>query len=158
MSKIGWCLKQSCGIKIVDANLNLAQSYFDMANESIETMKRERGKSNIFSVSAGYYSIYYSLYGIMQKIGIKSEIHSCSIEFAKVYLKDFYSVEDLRLLEKAFLIRNNLQYYVDRKVSINEINFVLDGAYSFLTQSRKILYQLTSEKIKSIRESIKNEK
>ncbi len=83
MVSVSWCLKQKQGIKIVDESENLCRAYFKMADESLSVMEGLRGKSKIFSVSSAYYAVYYSLYAVMQRIGIKCEIHTCSIEFMK---------------------------------------------------------------------------
>ena len=81
MESLGWCKKQKRGIKLVDFNLDVAKGYLKMAGDSIGTMNWEKDENLVFSVSAGYYCIYCSIYSIMQKIGVKCEIHSCSILF-----------------------------------------------------------------------------
>ena len=75
MVTIDWCCKQSKGVHLVEPNENVSQGYFKLAESSIGTMNRERNKNDVFSISAGYYSMYYSLYSILMSIGIKCEIH-----------------------------------------------------------------------------------
>lgn len=150
MDKIKWCFKK--GMKIIDSNDNLAQSYLKMAQASFGTMNREKDKNIIFGVSAGYYTIYYSLYSILQKIGIKSDIHSCTIEFARRFLKEFYSEEDFELIDVAFASRNILQYYADRSVNKKDLDLIFGNAYEFFVKSRDILNSLNREEIKKIRE------
>jgi uncharacterized protein (UPF0332 family) len=158
MSKIKWCLKQKCGIKFVEPNKNLSESYLSMAKESLDAMSREKGKSKIFSVSAAYYSLYYSLYSIMQKIGIKCEIHSCSIDFMKNFLMEFYNSKDIELIESAFRARNDLQYYVNRDVSLDNLSYIFDNSYDFFVKSRKIVSLLSESKINKIRGELENAK
>ena len=55
------------------------------------------------------------------QLGIKSEIHSCTITVVKTFLKD--NLKNLEVLDTAFTARNNLQYYTDRNVS--EEDFLL---------------------------------
>ena len=152
MDKIKWCLKQ--GMKLVDSNERLAQGYLKMAEDSFGTMNREKDKNAVFSVSAGYYTIYYSLYAVMQKIGVKCEIHSCSIEFMKQFLTTLYSQEDVELVELAFSSRNLLQYYVDKSVNKEDLERIWGNAYDFFVKSRDIIIKLDDVEINKIRREI----
>ncbi|MFH1317027.1 MAG: hypothetical protein ABII01_05910 [Candidatus Woesearchaeota archaeon] len=73
MVTIKWCCKQKQGIRIVEANDNLADSYIKMAGDATGTMNREKKHNMVFAVSACYYSMYYSLYAVLRKIGVKCE-------------------------------------------------------------------------------------
>lgn len=157
MEELIWCKKKKNGIKLIDSNLDVAKGYLKMALDSIGTMNREKDKNLVFSVSAGYYCIYYSLYSIMQKIGVKCEIHSCSILFAKIFLSEFYSKEDFKLMDVAFSLRNNFQYYVGKKFNQKDLNLLWEQAYKFYVKSRDIFSKLNEKKIKEIRSKL-NEK
>ncbi|MFW6311958.1 MAG: hypothetical protein ACOC1K_06965 [Nanoarchaeota archaeon] len=158
MDKIDWCFKKEKGIRLAESNQNLVKGYLKMAEDSIGTMQREKDKNIVFSVSAGYYAVYYSLYAVMQKVGIKCEIHSCSIEFMKIYLNDFYSEKDNDIVEIAFSTRNILQYYVETSVNKEDIKYVLDNAYDFFVKSRGIISILNENKINDIRKRLINKK
>ena len=153
MDKLKWCLKK--GMVLIEPNERLAKGYLKMAEDSFGTMNREKDKNTVFSISAGYYLIYYSLYAVMQKIGIKCEIHSCSIEFMKLLVEDFYSKEDLELIEIAFSARNLLQYYVDKSVNKKDLEMVWNRAYGFFVKSRDILSKMDNSKLNKIRKQIK---
>ncbi len=152
MVDIEWCCKQKAGIKLGEPTDNVASGYVNLAENSLGTMNREKEHNIVFSVSACYYAMYYSLYAILSKIGIKCEIHSCSIE-----LMDFfdYDSEDKNLLEKSFGIRNTLQYYVDKIIDEKEIDFIIDKSSAFVAKSREILENLNEEDIDAIRNKIK---
>lgn len=107
MVSIKWCLKQKGGLEMVSPNITMADSYIKMAEESINIMKGVE-PSRIWTATTAYYIFYYSLYSLMLRIGIKCEIHSCSIEFMKSYLKMFYSKKDIDMFDKAFYARINL--------------------------------------------------
>ena len=126
--KIKWCINQKNGLELVEENLNLCKEYLIKAENSLSAVNSL--KDNIeWQISAAYYSMYFSLYAILMRIGIKCEIHSCTIAFAEVFLKEFLSSEDIELLKIALKSRIDLQYYTDRKISLNKkdklINFVV---------------------------------
>ena len=154
MVSIKWCCKKKEGIKLVDSNDNLALSYSKMAEKAIGTMAREKNYNLMFAISACYYSMYYSLYSIMMKIGVKCEIHSCSLQFMKQFLKEFYSEEDVKIIKRAFDLRNIAQYYPDKIINKEELNFVMSNASLFLNKSREILSKINEEDIKKIKKEL----
>jgi len=155
MEEMRWCVKIKSGLRLVNPNEEVGKSYLKMAEEFIGTMNREKDKNIRASVSAGYYSIYYSLYSIMQKIGIKCEIHICSIEFMKEFLNKFYPKDYLKLVEVAFEVRKTLQYYVDKSVNKEDIKLVLIKSYEFFVLSREIFSKLKDSDVEKIREEFK---
>jgi len=160
MDELNWCIKMKDGLRLIEPNKNLGVGYLKMAEEAIGTMNREKDKNLRFSMSAGYYSIYYSLYAIMQKIGIKCEIHTCSFAFMKKFLFEFYSQDFIDLIDKAFIVRKNLQYYVNKEVNKNDIKLILDKSYDFFVLSRDLFSKLSEKEIKEIRnkfQEVKNE-
>ncbi len=154
MASMKWCCKQRDGIRIIDTNENLAAAYIKMAEDALGTMNRERNFNKTFSISACYYSMYYSLYAILMKIGVKCEIHSCTLEFMKFALCDFYSKEDIRIISKAFDCRNISQYYVDKIISEVDLNFIILNAPYFINKSEEILSKINEEDIKQIKRKI----
>lgn len=86
--KIRWCFEQK-GIELIEPNENLMEGYFKKAENALKAMKREKGNPE-WEISAAYYSMYFSVYAILMKIGIKSEIHSCTIEIVRKFLGDYF--------------------------------------------------------------------
>jgi len=155
MVGLKWCCGQKDGIKLIEPNDNLVQGYLKMAEDSLGTMNREKKYNLMFSISACYYSMYYSLYAICMKIGIKCEIHSCTLEFMKKVLDKFYSKEDVRTIKKGFDARNIAQYHVEKIVSKEDSNSIIKKAPEFFNKSKEILSKLNEQDIKEIREGIK---
>lgn len=122
-----------------------------MAEKAIGTMTREKDLNLQFAISACYYSMYYSLYAILMKIGIKCEIHSCTLEFMQKLLTDFYSQEDIDLIKTAFKTRNTSQYYVDKIISKQDIGLIFSKAQTFLDKSKDILSKINEQNIKDIK-------
>ena len=115
---LSWCCRKENGLKLLDApNDSLAQGYLTQAENALGTMNRERNYNRQFAISACYYSMYYALYAVLMRLGVRCEIHSCTIEFAKQLLKDLYTQEEIKAIKKAFDCREIAQYYVDRIVS-----------------------------------------
>jgi len=149
-----WCCSKKEGIKIIESNDNLSLGYAQMAENAIGTMNREKNLNMQFAISACYYSMYYSLYSILMKIGVKCEIHTCTLEFMKKLLSDFYSDKDIKIIKRAFDARNTSQYYVDRIVSKEDIEFIFSKAPYFLSKSKEILSKINEKDILKIRKEV----
>lgn len=154
MVSLKWCCKQKEGIKLITPNDNLAKGYLKMAEDSLGTMNRERKYNSMFAISACYYSMYYSLYSVLMKIGIKCEIHSCTIEFMKKMLDKFYAIEDFKIIKKAFNSRNIAQYYVDRIVPKDDSSYIVEKAPIFFNKSKEILAKISENDIENIRNKL----
>jgi len=158
MVSLKWCSNQSKGFRLVEPNKNMSEGYMELAKSSIGTMNREKGKNNVFSISAGYYSMYYALYGVMINIGIKCEIHACSIKFMENFLDEFYSKEDMENIYSAFKLRNSVQYYVGTIIEDTQIKILQNNAQDFVSKSMKILMSLNETKIIEIRDKFADTK
>lgn len=156
MVSIKWCLKQKDGLEFISPNSIMADSYIKMAEESINILKGVE-PSKIWTAATTYYIFYYSLYSLMLMIGIKCEIHSCSIEFMKNYLAMFYTNKDFDMFDKAFSARINLQYYANRPVDSMAIEETKSYCKEFFVKAKDILAGITEEQIKCIRASLKQE-
>ncbi|MBI2044564.1 HEPN domain-containing protein [Candidatus Pacearchaeota archaeon] len=155
MASLKWCCRQKAGIQLFEPNENLAKGYVEMAESAIGTMNREKNLNLQFAISACYYSMYYSLYAVLIKIGVKCEIHACTLEFMKRFLINFYSKDDLKIIAKAFDARNISQYYVDKIVSKENIDLIISQAPFFLSSSKEILSKINEKDVKKIREELK---
>ena len=155
MVSLKWCCKQKDGIKLIEPSDNLSLSYMQMADNAFGTMNRERKYNLTFAISAGYYSMYYSLYSVLMKLGIKCEIHSCTLEFMKVLLSEFYTKEDFKIISKAFDLRNIAQYYVDKVIDTKESDMIMSKAPLFVNTSKDVLSKINESDVKKIRDSLK---
>lgn len=128
MVSLKWCCKQKDGIKLIEPSENLSNSYIKMSDNALGTMNRERGYNLVFAISGGYYSMYYALYSVLMKIGVKCEIHSCTLKFMEEVLEDLYSKEEIKTISKAFDLRNIAQYYVDKVINSKDTEFIFEKA------------------------------
>ncbi|MBU1129365.1 MAG: hypothetical protein KJ949_01915 [Nanoarchaeota archaeon] len=153
MKKINWCKKQANGIKIKEPNENLSQEYFKNAEESIRVLRSiKETKSNMWLATTKYYIEYFAIYSVLMKIGIKCEIHDCTIALVK-FLEDEEIIEKgiSKILEKDKELRIENQYYLKNKFV--EIDF--EKLSNFILSIKNSLEKLNSEKIKKLREKIK---
>ena len=80
MQKLDWCLKLKDGLKIVNLNERIAKVYLNEAKLSLErAQKNFKDNDLLWTTIVIYYAEYYALYSFLQRIGIKSENHFCSI-------------------------------------------------------------------------------
>ena len=153
MVSIKWCVKQNAGIQMIQPNVNVSRSYLKMAEESI-TVLADVGRSKIWTATTAYYVFYYSLYSLMLLMGVKCEIHSCSLEFMKRFLKDFYNDKDMGMIEKAFKARIDLQYYADRAVDDVIIDDIKKYCKDFYIKTKHILSRITESQINMVRKHL----
>ena len=156
MVSVKWCLKQKDGLVLIMPNNAMADSYIKMAEESISVLKGVEA-SKIWTATTTYYIFYYSLYSLMLHIGIKCEIHSCSIAFMKKYLAIFYDKKDVEMIEKSFSARIDLQYYANRPVDKQVIEETKRYCKTYFIKTKDVLAEITEEQIKNIREALKKE-
>lgn len=149
MDKINWCAGKKEGLNMIEPNSNLAEAYVRKAEEALESMRVIIIKG--WKISTAYYTLYFSLYSIITKIGIKCEIHSCTIEFAKRFLRDYLNEEDLDFIEDSLKARIDSQYYIDKTVPDEQYNQMIVKAPEFLVKCKSILIKLNEKKINEIR-------
>lgn len=155
MVSIKWCLSVKNGLELIEENENMSDSYLKMAKESLDMIKNVL-ESRIWKASTCYYTMYYSLYSLMMKIGVKCEIHSCNLEFMKQFLQSFYSEEEIESIKSAFDIRNNLQYYPDRLIDDKKVDLLRVRAVNFFVKTKEILSRIGERQIDEIRRLLEN--
>ena len=138
---------------MIEPNSDLAEAYIKKAEEALESMRINSIKD--WKISTAYYTIYFSLYAILMKTGIKCEIHSCTIEFAKRFFEDFFTEEEIAFIEDSLKARIDSQYYVDRTVPDEQFNKMMEKTPAFLVNCKSILLKLNEKKINEIRLNFK---
>lgn len=153
MDKVLWCIRQREGIKLVEPNQNLAQAYMKKAEDSLFSIRLNTVRD--WKISTAYYAMYFSLYGIMMRIGVKCEIHSCTIAFAHQFLKEYFSNEEVNFLEDSLKSRIDAQYYVNRNVPDQQVELMIKKAPEFLVKCKGVILKLNEKKIEEIRSNLK---
>ncbi len=152
MGELEWCKKQKKGIKLIDPNQNLSQEYIETAEETLEVLKSIKNKSKIWLATTKYYCEYFSIYALLMKIGIKSEIHECTILLCKLLEKEKIipkGFSDILMNDKQLRIDN--QYYLKNR----DVTFDYSDIVDFVLKIKDILNKITNDDIKKIREILK---
>lgn len=142
--KLRWCCRQKRGISLVEPNDNLAKAYLKNASETLEKMKILDGSWKIITA---YYACYNALYGILQKCGIKSEIHECSIELMGLFKQ--FSSEDCLLLRELKDNRIDVQYYLKEPRPLGK-----DKVVAFVEKCMIINDSINADEIEKIKSNI----
>ena len=70
MDKIKWCLTAKNGLELIEPNENLAKAYLKKAEDVLRAATVLKDNKD-WEISSSYYTMYFSLYAILMKIGIK---------------------------------------------------------------------------------------
>lgn len=151
MNKLAWCEKQKNGSKLIQPNENLCKEYFQKAKNALNATNKLESNAE-WQISTIYYSMYYSIYALVTKTGLKSENHSCSIQIIKELFKEYFLKKEILLLEEAQKYRIDAQYYVDRMIEEKEIKKLIKKSIAFNLKCREISITLNEEIVKKIRE------
>ncbi len=155
MTKLGWCIRQKGGLSLAEPSPNLAAGYLLKAEQAVESARTE--KIEEWKIAKTYYSMYFALYAILQRIGIKCEIHACTLAFAKHFLKEYFNEEEIGLISDALSMRVDSQYYVNREVQDEQFNDILKNAPFVLVKCKGIVNRIDENKILEIRQRFKAE-
>ena len=149
MNKIKWCVKKKDGLRLIEPNSNLAEAYLKKADEALGSINLNTIKD--WKISTAYYTIYFSLYSLLVKIGVKCEIHSCTIGFASQFLTEYLNEDDINFIEDSLKARIDSQYYADRTVPDIQYNKMMKQAPEFHVKCKSILLKLNEKKVNEIR-------
>jgi len=154
MNQIKWCLKVKNGIELIEPNKNLSDVYLKKAENALKATIKLKG-NNEWEISSCYYSMYFALYSIMMKIGIKCENHKCTIEFMQEFLNSKFDSDEIRLLRTSMKARVDTQYYDDRRVPDKFHKLMITKAPLFIVKCKEIMRVLKQNEIQDIRERLR---
>ncbi len=144
--QLKWCLKQRRGIRLVRPSDNLLRAYLKKAESALRSMD-VNAKAGIaeWAVSAGYYARYFAVYGLFQKVGIKCEIHDCTIALFEHLFQESVSRDLIEELRQSKDYRIEIQYYSTHlEVDLDE---VIDKTRAFVLEIEKMIDALNPSKI-----------
>jgi len=106
--------------------------------------------------TTAYYARYFALYALLTRVGVKSEIHDCSISLARLLAKNGIIKANLvNDIAKSKQTRIDIQYYVEKQLSQREIKRNVEGARKFVLGIEKAIENITTEQIEEARTQLK---
>ena len=152
MSEISWCKKQENGIRFIEPNDNLSREYYQNAEESLKVLRSiEQTKSNMWLATTKYYIEYFAIYSVLMKMGVKCEIHDCTIALTEFLEKEnVIEAGTHNTLEADKELRIDNQYYLKNKPV--EIDF--EKLSDFIISIKETLDRLSNDRITELRRKI----
>ncbi len=154
MEKINWCLEVKNGIELVEPSDNLSKAYIKKSEDALKASSVLNDNRD-WEISSGYYAMYFALYAILMKLGVKCENHSCTIEFMKEFLLEYFTEEDIRLIKNSMVLRIDAQYYTNKEISEIKYKRMINEAPGFLVKCKDTITRLNEEKINAIRKKLR---
>ena len=146
MKKLHWCLKKAGGIRLIPPSEDVCKEYVKSSESNLATMLRLSGK---WRTITAYYACYDCLYAILQKIGIKSEIHDCSIEMMNLIVG--FSDSDRDFLAGLKMDRIDVQYHLKQPKDVDT-----QRVREFILTCKIIIASIAEDQIKGIRARVVN--
>lgn len=154
---VSWCLRHNRGIKLEEPNDNLCNVYLQKAKSALNMLSSATEKDEIdWIATTAYYARYFAFYALLQKCGIKSEIHDCTISLThflfvenKIIEENFYN--ELRLAKE---LRVNIQYYAAEGLDKEKLKRDSQTARKFVLNMEEVIENLREERISHLRSKL----
>jgi uncharacterized protein (UPF0332 family) len=142
---------------MIQPNENLAKAYLKKAISALNTMNAALEiRETDWITTTAYYARYFALYALLMKMGIKSEIHDCSIAVARLLTEKGLLREGLASdISNSKQARIDIQYYVERELDQASIRKDVENARNFVLELEKVIENITTDKIEKIRAQMK---
>jgi uncharacterized protein (UPF0332 family) len=153
---VRWCLRQKKGIRIIEPNENLARAYVQKARSALNTMNATlKIREAEWATATAYYARYFALYALLMRMGVKSEIHECTIAVAGLLAeKGIVKKGMVEEVSRSKQSRIETQYYVAGERSQREIEKDAESARRFVLEAEKALEDMVLEQIEDVRASL----
>lgn len=140
-----WCLKQRKGIRLIKPSENLIKAYQEKSRNALRSMDvNAREGITEWAISASYYAKYFAVYALLTKIGVRCEIHDCTIALFEHLFQHRLPPETLGELRKSKSDRIETQYYT-RKITI-DLDQSMKDTKTFILEIEETLDSLNKEK------------
>jgi len=151
-------MKQRKGIRIIEPNPNLTEQYLRKAISALNTMNAAlQIRETDWILATAYYARYFALYALLMKLGIKSEIHDCSIAIARLLAKNKILTQNLVTdIAQAKQTKIDTQYYITKEITQREIRKNVESTRKFVLEIQKSIENITIEQINSIRSKLRS--
>jgi len=150
-----WCLKHSKGIRMAKPSENLVKAYLQKSRNALKSMEVNAQAGLVeWVVSTSYYAKYFVVYSLLSKIGIKCEIHDCTITVFEYLFSDTIPKEILKDLRNSKENRVEAQYYTQElRIDLEQ---VIKKTKQFVLEIEKVIDDLNTEKISELQKKLKS--
>ncbi|MGI0046277.1 MAG: HEPN domain-containing protein [Nitrosotalea sp.] len=154
-SYLKWCAKQNKGIKLVNASASLQKAYLKKSENAIKSMNAN-AKAGIdeWVVSTSYYAKYFAVYALLSRLGIKCEIHDCTLSIFEYLFLTEISAKAMQDLQQSKDDRVDAQYYTETIKT--DQNALIADTKDFVLKIQEIIDKLTSSKIVTYQNKLKS--
>jgi uncharacterized protein (UPF0332 family) len=148
-----FCFKTSNGLKLISPNENLVKVYKKKSKSALNMLQSAIDKQEEdWILDTSYYAKYFMIYALFMKVGIKSEIHDCTIFAAKSIFNEIEIINSKLCadLEDSRDLRVGALYY-DKDFGKEEILKRANSSPDFCLEVESIVDRISKEDIIKIR-------
>ena len=153
MATLKWCKSQKSGIRLVEPNENLFQEYIQTSEETLDVLRSIKTKSKVWLAATKYYCEYFAVYALLMRIGIKCEIHECTIAVCQL-------LEDEGIVPKGYtgILQEDKQLRIDNQYYLKNRDVRIDygGMVEFVITLKNIGIKVAKDEVDLIRAKIRN--
>lgn len=149
----GFCFKKVSGLNLISSNENLVNVYKRKSRSALNMLQSAiEKKEDEWILDTSYYAKYFIVYALFMKVGIKSEIHDCTIFALESIFCDLGIISSnlCKDLSDSRDLRVGSLYY-DKDFGKNEILNKANTTPNFCLEIESIVDNLSKEDISKIR-------
>lgn len=144
-----WCSNQGKGIRLTKPSENLVRAYLQKSRNSLKSMDANVKVGIVeWAVSTSYYARYFAVYALLSKVGVKCEIHDCTIALFSYLFGDSVPHQLVEELRQSKEDRIEVQYYT-REVDV-DLGKLMVRTKAFVLEMEKMIDGLNHERIASL--------
>lgn len=148
-----WCTKQGKGIRLAAPSDNLAKAYMEKSRNALKSMEvNAQAGITEWAVSAAYYARYFAVYALLSKIGVKCEIHDCTIALFNFLFGGTVRPGMVRELRQSKQDRVDVQYY-SKTISVG-FGRMASQAKQFVLEIERLIDSLDAQTTASSRSKL----
>ena len=148
-----WCKRQSKGIRIVNPSENLTKAYIEKSRNALKSMEVNANAGiTEWAISAAYYARYFAVYALLSRIGVRCEIHDCTIALFNYLFGSAKQADMVEQLRQSKQDRIDAQYY-SRTIRV-DFNDLTSQAKQFVLEMEKLIDGLDAQAINALRSKL----
>jgi uncharacterized protein (UPF0332 family) len=140
-------IREEGRLKLVEPSEEIKGAYLKKSESHLASAKLllDHGKLEE-AVSMAYYSMYHALTALLFRVGVKCENHAAAI----ILLRKVFGIDNSEI-SRAKRERIDKQYYVDFRITREEVTELIQSAEGFNSTVFDFTEKLTNEKIAEFR-------